>query len=68
MMTKGIKCPMPVPDASTAIECTEVEVERRIATKQTVEVKNFLQHIRDIPERTWRVKPNGRWPLGVGLP
>ena len=65
MMTKGIKRPMPVPDASTAIECTEVEVERRIATKQTVEVKNFLQHIRDIPERTWREEREAQWEVAI---
>ena len=65
MMTKGIKRPMPVPDASTTIECTEVEVERRIATKQTVEVKNFLQHIRDIPERTWREEREAQWEVAI---
>ena len=61
MMTKGIKRPMPVPDVSIAVECTDVDVERRVASKQTVEVKNFLQHIRDIPERNWREEREAQW-------
>ena len=65
MMTKGIKRPMPVPDVSIAAETVDGDVERRVASKQTVEVKNCLQHIRDIPERTWREEREAQWEVAI---
>ena len=65
MLTKGIKRPMPVPDVSTSVGSSDFEVERREAVRQTVVVKNFLQHIRDVPERTWREEREAQWEIAI---
>ena len=41
------------------------DVERRVASNQTVEVKNFLQHIKDVPERTWREEREAQWEVAI---
>ena len=40
-------------------------VEQRVIAKQTVEVKNFLQHIRDVPEKTWREEREAVWETAI---
>ena len=34
--------------------------EQRVMAKQTVEVKNLLQYIKDVPEKTWREEREAR--------
>ena len=65
MMTRGIKRPMPMPDVTTSSSSVAADVERRVASNQTVEVKNFLQHIRDVPERTWREEREAQWEVAI---
>ena len=56
---------MPAPDVSEAAGSLDRDVERRVVTKQIGEVKNFLQHIRDIPERTWREEREAKWEMAI---
>ena len=63
MMTRGIKRPMPVPDVTASSSSVATDVERRVASNQTVEVKNFLQHI----PGGRSVRPSGKWLSGDGL-
>ena len=65
MMTRGIKRPMPVPDVTASSSSVATDVERRVASNQTVEVKNFLQHIKDVPERTWREEREAQWEVAI---
>ena len=64
-MTRGIKRPMPVPDVTTSCSSVTTDVERRVASNQTVEVKNFLQHIKNVPERTWREEREAQWEVAI---
>ena len=56
---------MPVPDVAISSSSTAIDVERRVAANQTVEVKNFLQHIKDVPERTWREEREAQWEVAI---
>ena len=56
---------MPAPDVSEAAGSLDRDVGRRVVTKQIGEVKNFLQHIRDIPERTWREEREAKWEMAI---
>ena len=65
MMSKGLKRPMPAPDISGAAGSSDGDVERRVVTKQIGEVKNFLQHVRDVPEKTWKEEREAKWEVAI---
>jgi len=65
LFTRGIKRPLPfhVESASSSAEVSEVG--RRAMSTQTVDIKNFLQHIRDVPIRTWQEEREAVWETAV---
>ena len=65
MMTRGIKRPAPFHAEPLNHEVPVDTVEQRVMAKQIVEVKNFLQHIRDVPERTWREEREAIWETSI---
>ena len=65
MMTRGIKRPAPFHVEPVTHDALEDTVEQRVIAKQTVEVKNFLQHIRDVPEKTWREEREAVWETAI---
>ena len=65
MMTRGIKRPAPFHAEPLNHEVPVDTVEQRVMAKQTVEVKNFLQHIRNVPERTWREEREAIWEISI---
>ena len=65
MMTRGIKRPAPFHVEPVIHDALEDTVEQRVIAKQTVEVKNFLQHIRDVPEKTWREEREAVWETAI---
>ena len=65
MLTKGIKRPMSVADVSSLNSSASTEVGRRVEAHQTVEVKSFLQHIRDVSEKTWKEEREAQWEIAI---
>ena len=65
MMTRGIKRPAPFHAEPVIHDALDDTVEQRVIAKQTVEVKNFLQHIRDVPEKTWREEREAVWETAI---
>ena len=65
MMTRGIKRPAPFHVEPVIQEALDDTVDQRVIAKQTVEVKNFLQHIRDVPEKTWREEREAIWETAI---
>ena len=68
MLTRGIKRPAPFHAEPSQPSVRDTEVDSRVMSRHTVEIKNFLQHIRDVPIKTWkkRGKPFGKQPFVVG--
>ena len=65
MLTRGIKRPMPFHADTTQSETMEDVVDKRVVTKQTLPVTGFLQHIKDVPERTWREEREATWEIAI---
>ena len=65
MLTRGIKRPMPFHAEPLQRETMEDVVDKRVMTKQTLPVKGFLQHIKDVPERTWREEREATWEIAI---
>ena len=65
MLERGYKRPAPVPFFQEPSTASAEEVERRVLPKPIQEVKGFLQHIRDIPERSWKEEREALWETSV---
>ena len=65
LMDRGYKRPAPAPFFQEPSGASAVEVERRVFPKPFQEVKGFLQHIRDIPERSWKEEREAIWETSV---
>ena len=65
LFTRGIKRPLPFHAEPSSSSAAVSEVDRRVMTAQTVEIKNFLQHIRDVPIRTWQEEREAVWETAV---
>ena len=64
-LNRGIKRPMPFHAEPLQRETMEDVVDKRVMTKQTLTVKGFLQHIKDVPERTWREEREATWEIAI---
>ena len=65
MMEKGFKRPLPAPVIQDSGSTSSSEVERRVFPRPFQEVKSFLQHVRDIPERSWQEEREAMWETSV---
>ena len=65
LFTRGIKRPMPFHVEHSQGSAASSAVEDRVITSQVVEVKSFLQHIRDVPIKTWREEREATWEVAV---
>ena len=65
MLEKGFKRPLPAPIWEDTNSAPSTEVDRRVFPKPFKEVKGFLQHVRDIPERSWREEREAVWETAV---
>ena len=65
MLGKGFKRPLPAPVIQESGSASSREVERRVFPKPFQEVKGFLQHVRDIPERSWQEEREAMWETSV---
>ena len=65
MLNRGIKRPMPFHAEPLQRETMEDVVDKRVMTKQTLPVKGFLQHIKDVSERTWREEREATWEIAI---
>ena len=65
LFSRGIKRPLPFHAEPSSSSATVSEVDRRVMSAQTVEIKNFLQHIRDVPIRTWQEEREAVWETAV---
>ena len=65
MLGKGFKRPLPAPVVQEPGSASSVEVERRVFPKPFQEVRGFLQHVRDIPERSWQGEREAMWETSV---
>ena len=65
MLEKGFKRPLPAPIWEDDTSAPSTEVDRRVFPKPFKEVKGFLQHVRDIPERSWREEREAVWETAV---
>ena len=65
MLARGIKRPMPFHAEPLQHGTMEDVVDKRVVTKQTLPVTGFLQHIKDVPERTWREEREAMWEIAI---
>ena len=65
MMGKGFKRPLPAPVIQDSGSASSREVERRVFPRPFQEMKGFLQHVRDIPERSWQEEREAMWETSV---
>ena len=65
MLGKGFKRPVPAPVLKETSSASSVEIERRVFPRPFKEVKGFLQHVRDIPERSWQEEREAMWETSV---
>ena len=65
LFTRGMKRPMPFHFEHSQGSAASSAVESRVITNQVTEVKSFLQHIRDVPIRTWREEREATWEVAV---
>ena len=65
LFPRGIKRPLPFHAEPFSSSATVSEVDKRVMSSQTVEIKNFLQHIRDVPIRTWQEEREAVWETAV---
>ena len=65
MLARGIKRPMPFHAEPLQHETMEDVVDKPVVTKQTLPVTGFLQHIKDVPERTWREEREATWEIAI---
>ena len=65
MLEKGFKRPLPAPIWEDTNSAPSTEVDRRVFPKPFKEAKGFLQHVRDIPERSWREEREAVWETAV---
>jgi hypothetical protein len=65
LFTRGLKRPMPFHTEQSQTSSASAAVESRVVANQVVEVKSFLQHIRDVPIRTWREEREATWEVAV---
>ena len=65
MLSKGIKRPAPFHAEPLQPGVKDTEVDNRVMAKQTVEIKIFLQHIRDVPIRTWKEEREAIWETAI---
>ena len=65
MLEKGFKRPLPAPIWEDTNSAPSTEIDRRVFPKPFQEVKGFLQHVRDIPERSWREEREAVWETAV---
>ena len=65
MLEKGFKRPLPAPIWEDDTSAPSAEVDRRVFPIPFEEVKGFLQHVRDIPERSWREEREAVWETAV---
>ena len=54
LFSRGIKRPMPFYAEPSQSSAASSEVSKRAVGRQVEQVTGFLQHIRDVPIRTWR--------------
>ena len=65
MLGRGFKRPVPAPVLQESASASSVEIERRVFPRPFKEVKSFLQHVRDIPERSWQEEREAMWETSV---
>ena len=65
MLGRGFKRPVPAPVPIVTASASSVEIERRVFPRPFKEVKGFLQHVRDVPERSWKEEREAMWETAV---
>ena len=61
MLGRGFKRPVPAPVPMETASASSVEIERRAFQRPFKEVKGFLQHVKDEPERSWQEEREAMW-------
>ena len=64
-MARGVKRPMSTPAVTVAEASDSAEVDRRVSTKTFPLITSFLQHIKDVPERSWQEERESLWETGI---
>eukprot|EP00435_Cladocopium_sp_Y103_P063051 s1132_g24.t1 len=64
-LSSGFKRPLPAPAVAIAGSSESSEVDRRVAAKTFPVVTSFLQHIRDVPERSWQEERDALWETAI---
>ena len=64
-MARGFKRPMSTPAVTVAEASDSAEVDRRVSTKTFPLITSFLQHIKDVPERSWQEERESLWETGI---
>ena len=65
MFMPKLKRPLPMPLVESGATSSSAAVDRRVTAKTFPTVKNFLQNIRDVPERTWREEREAVWETAI---
>ena len=64
-LSRGFKRPMSAPPVHVAKSSEDVEVDRRVAQKTFPLITSFLQHIKDVPERSWQEERDALWETSI---
>lgn len=64
-MSRGFKRPMATPAVTVAESSDNAEVDRRVSTKTFPLITSFLQHIKDVPERSWQEERESLWETAI---
>ena len=64
-LSRGFKRPLSAPAVHVAKSSEDVEVDRRVAQKTFPLITSFLQHIKDVPERSWQEERDALWETGI---
>ena len=65
MLSSGLKRPFPFHVVDENSDGKRPEVEIRVMASSSRVVRSFLQHIRDVPVKTWREEREATWETAI---
>ena len=64
-MSRGFKRPMSTPAVAVSNASDGAEIDRRVSAKTYPLITSFLQHIKDVPERSWQEEREALWETSI---
>ena len=64
-MSRGFKRPMSTPAVTVGKSTEGAEIDRRVSAKTFPLITSILQHIKDVPERSWQEERDALWETGI---